>query len=212
MRVAQVVRMFALCSLLATTGWMYAQDQKDDAKPSEEKRPEATKPAPNDAKPARPDDVKPARPDDAKPAHQTDNNGAAARHNDNTVRQQDNRTVQQDDRTRQQNDARPAAQGNPAPAQGSQNMQAAGGQRGGHIPDDKFRGSFGREHHFVIHQATTVQGQPGFEYGGYSFILADGWPAGWAYTDDCYVDYIDGEYFLFDLLHPGVRIALIVVM
>jgi len=26
------------------------------------------------------------------------------------------------------------------------------------------------------------------------------------------VDYIDGEYFLFDLLHPGVRIALFVVM
>lgn len=31
------------------------------------------------------------------------------------------------------------------------------------------------------------------------------------HADDCYVDYIDGEYFLFDLLHPGVRIALIVL-
>jgi len=194
MRVAQIVRMFALCSLLATSGWMYAQDQKDDSKPSEEKRPEATKPAPKDAKPARPEDAKPG---DAKPEKQNDNN-------------RDEKAAQQDDKTRQQNDARPAAQENSG--QGGQHMQAAGGQRGGHIPDDKFRGSFGREHHFAIHQATTVQGQPGFEYGGYSFILADGWPAGWAYTDDCYVDYIDGEYFLFDLLHPGVRIALIVVM
>jgi hypothetical protein len=191
MRVAQVVRMFTLCSLLATTGWIYAQDQKDDSKPSEEKRPEATKPAPNDAKPA--------RPQDAKPEKQNENN-------------RDEKAVQQDDKARQQNEARPAAQGNPAPARGGQNMQAAGGQRGGHIPDDKFRGSFGREHHFAIHQVTTIQGQPGFAYGGYSFMLADGWPAGWAYTDDCYVDYIDGEYFLFDLLHPGVRIALIVVM
>jgi hypothetical protein len=42
--------------------------------------------------------------------------------------------------------------------------------------------------------------------------LVDAWPAGWAYTDDCYIDYIDGEYFLFDLLHPGVRIAVFVVM
>jgi len=201
MRVAQVVRTLTLCSLLATTGWMYAQDQKDDAKPSEEKRPEATKPAPNDAKPARPDDAKPEKQNDNKAVPQ-----------DEKTRQEDNKAAQQEDRTRQQNDARPAAQGNPAPAHGGRNMQAAGGQRGGHIPDDKFRGSFGREHHFVIHQATTVQGQPGFQYGGYSFILADGWPAGWAYTDDCYVDYIDGEYFLFDLLHPGVRIALIVVM
>ncbi|HSZ61214.1 MAG TPA: hypothetical protein VK828_05430 [Terriglobales bacterium] len=191
MRVAQVVRVFMLCSLLATTGWIYAQDQKDDSKPSEEKRPEATKPAPNEAKPA--------RPQDAKPEKQNDNN-------------REEKAVQQDDKARQQNEARPAAQGNPAPARGGQNMQAAGGQRGGHIPDDKFHGSFGREHHFAIHQVTTIQGQPGFAYGGYSFILADGWPAGWAYTDDCYVDYIDGEYFLFDLLHPGVRVALIVVM
>lgn len=203
MRVAQVVRMFTLCSLLATTGWMYAQDQKDDTKPSEEKRPEATKPAPNDAKPA--------RPDEAKPEKQNNNNrDEKAAPQDDKTRQQDNRAVQQDDKSKQQNDARPAAQENSG--QGGRTMQAGGNQRGGHIPDDKFRGSFGRPHTFVIHQATTVQGQPGFQYGGYSFILADGWPAGWEYTDDCYVDYIDGEYFLFDLLHPGVRIALIVVM
>ena len=36
-------------------------------------------------------------------------------------------------------------------------------------------------------------------------------PAEWTYDDDCYVDYVDGEYFLFDLRHPGVRIALMVV-
>jgi hypothetical protein len=40
----------------------------------------------------------------------------------------------------------------------------------------------------------------------------DPWPVGWGYGDDCYIDYIDGEYFLFDLLHPGVRIAIIVVL
>ena len=57
-----------------------------------------------------------------------------------------------------------------------------------------------------------VRGQPHFQYGGYNFELVDAWPADWAYTDDCYIDYIDGEYFLFDLLHPGVRIALFVVL
>jgi hypothetical protein len=56
-----------------------------------------------------------------------------------------------------------------------------------------------------------VEGAPGFFYGGYSFVLVDAWPAEWAYDDDCYVDYVDGEYFLFDLRHPGVRIALMVV-
>jgi len=42
--------------------------------------------------------------------------------------------------------------------------------------------------------------------------LVDAWPVDWAYTDDCYIDYVDGEYFLFDLLHPGIRVAVFVVM
>jgi hypothetical protein len=57
-----------------------------------------------------------------------------------------------------------------------------------------------------------VRGQLQFQYGGYTFELVDAWPGDWAYTDDCYIDYVDGEYFLFDLLHPGVRIALFVVL
>jgi hypothetical protein len=83
--------------------------------------------------------------------------------------------------------------------------------KGGHIPDDKFRSSFGHEHHFNA-RTIIVQGQPQFQYSGYTFEFVDAWPAEWAYTDDLYVDYVDGEYFLFDLFHPGVRIALFVVM
>ena len=94
----------------------------------------------------------------------------------------------------------------------AQHEQRAGGQRGGHIPDDKFRSHFGRQHTVVINRPTIVEGQPRFQYGGYWFTIVDPWPADWAYTDQCYIDYIDGEYFLFDLLHPGVRIALFVVM
>ena len=37
-------------------------------------------------------------------------------------------------------------------------------------------------------------GRPQFQYGGYSFVLADAWPADWSYDDDCYIDYIDGEF------------------
>jgi hypothetical protein len=83
--------------------------------------------------------------------------------------------------------------------------------KGGHIPDDKFRAHFGRGHTFKA-QGVIVAGQPQFQYGGYTFELVDAWPADWAYTDDCYIDYIDGEYFLFDLLHPDIRIAVFVVM
>jgi hypothetical protein len=43
-------------------------------------------------------------------------------------------------------------------------------------------------------------------------VFVDPWPAGWLVSDECYVDYVDGEYFLFDVLHPGVRVALSVEM
>jgi hypothetical protein len=80
-----------------------------------------------------------------------------------------------------------------------------------HIPDDKFRAHFGHSHTFTA-KTVIVEGRPQFQYGGYSFQLVDVWPVGWAYTDECYIDYVDGEYFLFDLLHPGVRVAIFVVM
>ncbi len=89
---------------------------------------------------------------------------------------------------------------------------AHNGGKSARIPDDKFRSHFGSQHHFSIGHATMVNNRPGFQYAGYSFVFVDPWPAGWAYTDDCYVDYIDGEYFLIDLLHPGVRLALTVVI
>jgi hypothetical protein len=85
-------------------------------------------------------------------------------------------------------------------------------QQGRHIPDDQFRSHFGRQHTFHVHRQQIVNvPQPVIVYSGYSFELVDPWPAEWSYDDDCYVDYIDGEYFLFDVLHPGIRIALFVV-
>ena len=80
-----------------------------------------------------------------------------------------------------------------------------------HIPDDKFRASFGRQHAFKVSRPVVINNQQTIQYGGYNFALVDAWPAGWAYSDDVYLDYVDGEYFLFDLLHPGVRIAVFVV-
>lgn len=86
--------------------------------------------------------------------------------------------------------------------------------RSAHIPDPKFKASFGRPHSFkvnqVIRQTTIVAGQTQFVYSGYTFIIVDAWPSDWLFTDDCYIDYVDGDYFLFDPFHPGIRIALFV--
>jgi hypothetical protein len=84
-------------------------------------------------------------------------------------------------------------------------------QRGKRIPDDKFRSSFGREHHFHVDRTRVVNvSQPVVVYGGYSFQLVDAWPAEWSYNDDVYIDYVDDGYYMFDAEHPGIRIAVFV--
>jgi hypothetical protein len=78
----------------------------------------------------------------------------------------------------------------------------------GRIPDDRFRASFGEGHRFVINQPVMVGGYSRFQYGGFWFGFVEPWPEGWYYSDEVYVDYIDGEYFLFDPFYPGVRVAI----
>jgi len=79
------------------------------------------------------------------------------------------------------------------------------------IDDAHFREHFGRNHHFAVHHVTMVGGRPHFAYGGYNFEIVQAWPAGWAYSDPCYIDYVDGTYFLYDLDHPGIQLELIVL-
>src|ERR1019366_5883253 len=81
----------------------------------------------------------------------------------------------------------------------------------GRIPDDRFRASFGEGHRFVISQPVMVGGYSRFQYSGFSFGFFEPWPEGWYYTDDVYVDYIDGDYFLFNPFYPGVRVAIVFV-
>jgi pyruvate/2-oxoglutarate dehydrogenase complex dihydrolipoamide acyltransferase (E2) component len=95
------------------------------------------------------------------------------------------------------------------PAQ-AQKGQASGAH--GKIKDTDYQAHFGRSHSFtvrtVITTTTIVPHQTQFVYSGYSFIFLAPWPSGWVLTDPCYVDYVDGEYVLIDLAHPGMTIAL----
>jgi hypothetical protein len=178
MKLTRIVRILLLISFLGGSALIYAQEQRDDAKPPQDARPEATKPADDENKPSRQDEAKPPKQDDVKPP----------REEGKPVNQEASRQAEH-------------------PEQSSTHTQQSG-----RIPDDKFRAHFGRQHTLVIKRPTIVEGQPRFQYSGYWFTIVDPWPVGWAYTDQCYIDYVDGEYLLFDLLHPGVRIALIVVL
>ncbi len=57
-----------------------------------------------------------------------------------------------------------------------------------------------------------VNGYSRFQYGGYWFGFVQPWPVGWYYTDDVYVDYVDGEYFLFNPYYPDTRVSINVVL
>ena len=85
-------------------------------------------------------------------------------------------------------------------------MQSAGANRGGRIPDDRYRANFGQEHHFRVSQADYNDRR--FQYGGYSFGFVDAWPSNWLYTQDVFVVDINGVYYLCNASYPGVNIEL----
>ena len=212
--------------LVGSAALVCAQEEKQqEEKPA---RQEEAKPQPKqeEARPSRQEEAKPSK-QEQQMQKQDEKRGQEQSHQQATPDRQERpetqneRPAQGQGRQEVQGDRAPrgqehpqtegdhAGQGQGRPQQRAENGRPAG--RGGHIPDDKFRSHFGREHHFQA-RTVIVSGRPQFLYGGYSFELVDAWPVDWAYTDDVYVDYIDGDYFLFDLLHPGVRVAVFVVM
>jgi hypothetical protein len=80
------------------------------------------------------------------------------------------------------------------------------------IPDDRFRSNFGRGHTFRIGNPSMVDGYSRFQYGGYWFGFVQPWPDGWYYTDDVYVDFINGGYYLCNPYYPGAQVSISVVL
>ncbi|PYU22968.1 MAG: hypothetical protein DMG32_17005 [Acidobacteria bacterium] len=178
-----IVRIAFLVLLCASFG--YAQDPRDESKPPQQ---EQSKPEPDRDAPPPPhrNEVKPPKQDEVKPPKQE----------------------------RQESAKPPRNEAKPTKEQHGQQAQGHPGHPPGksvHIPDEKFRASFGRQHTFVISRPAIVEGRPRFQFVGYWFEIIDPWPVDWLYTDDCYIDYIDGDYFLFDVLHPGVRVLVFVI-
>src|ERR1035438_1878238 len=178
--------------LLGTCGVMTAQEGHDEAKPQQQEEPKQ-----DEAKPPRQQN----EPQEAKPSREQEQPKAQEAKPSNNQRQDEKQNGEM--RSGKEQDHAVQNNGGDHAARGSE-------QRGQRIPDDKFRSNFGRQHTFRV-RTQVVEGQPRFQYGGYWFALATPWPGDWDYADDCYVDYIDGEYVLIDLRHPGVQLALIVV-
>jgi hypothetical protein len=210
--------LFVASIILGTSALVYAQDQREDPKPNEPSRPAASKdekarPAQDDKRSgtATPQD---SRGQGAKAPEQ--NEDKAVRGEDRSSHQQDNnsRMEQRNDRNTQSNGETNHETSNRDSHSGRETTQAQGNDHrsGGRIPQEQFRSHFGRQHTFVVSRPVVVGGQPQFQYGGYTFNIIGAWPADWAYTDEYYVDYINDDYVLFDLAHPGASVMIVVVM
>ena len=82
----------------------------------------------------------------------------------------------------------------------------------GRIPDERFQSNFGREHQFQMGNPVMVGGYSRFQCGGYWFGYVQPWPVDWYYTDQFYIDYVDGGYYMYDPYYPGARFAITVVI
>jgi hypothetical protein len=134
--------------------------------------------------------AKPEKQQQAKPAQQQ-----------HQQRQQQAATSQRPQRSQQDQDRQRAYPALRLSARGS-----------GRIPDERFRSNFGREHRFRINEPVFVGGYSRFQYDGFWFGFVDPWPAGWYYTDDVYIDYVDGGYYMYDPYYPGARFAITLVI
>jgi hypothetical protein len=128
----------------------------------------------------------------AKPAKQEGKN----------VRQEDKNTKPEEKNAHEQRgqEAKPGKQ-----------EERAHGNRGGRIPDGRYRANFGRDHRFRVSEADYRRDRR-FQYGGYWFGFVQPWPTNWLYTQDVFVVEIDGVYYLCNASYPGVNIALSVTM
>jgi hypothetical protein len=142
----------------------------------------------------------PAKPSDAKPATHDEHPQAEPPKTPDDRPRPENKAKPTKDTERKQEQQRP---------EDAKRAQQSGG---GRIPDGTYKAHFGREHTFHVGHPTIVEGRPRFQYGGYSFIIAQPWPAGWGYNDDVYVVDVNGVYYLVDLAHPGAQLELQIVL
>jgi hypothetical protein len=152
--------------LIASSAVLYAQDEKQQENKPRREEPKRQEEPSRQARPeSKQDEMTPPRQEEVKPA---------------TPERQEQRQGEKPSRE----EMRPAQQEPSRQQAGQPQGHARPAGKGGHIPDERFRAQFGRSHTFPAQRPVVADGQPRFEYGGYSFVLVDRWPEDWAYTDD----------------------------
>jgi hypothetical protein len=218
-----VISAAALFLLFGNTARSYAQQehQEDTKAPKEEPKakPEKQQETKQEAKPEKQQETK----QEAKPAKQQEEAKPQKQQEQPKTekQQQETKSTKQEQQTKGAKQEEHAKAGERQPVQRTAEAQKRQSEhpalrlsvRGsGRIPDDRFRANFGQEHVFVINEPVIVGGFSRFQYGGFWFGFVNPWPAEWYYTDNVYVDFIDGGYYLCNPYYPGARVSISVVI
>jgi hypothetical protein len=146
-------------------------------------RPEEAKPEKQDAKP----ETKPEAKPEAKPEGKAESRPAKQEQTEKPAEKQEQQKT----------------------AQSKTETTKSGGGAHGRISEAHYSASFGSSHHFHVSQGDYSNHR--FNYGGYNFSFIDAWPVGWGYSDDVYVVYEGGGYYMYDVVHPGVHITVNII-
>jgi flagellar motor protein MotB len=185
--------------LILTSAPAFAQDEPKPQQQDEHKPQDSKAPVPEKAPPEKPEAGQPkekqAPPEKAQPAAKPKTD---EKQQQQEQKAQEKQTQEQQKQAQQQQKTQQAQAHNSAPAQNGGNARR--------IPDDKFRTHFGPQHHFRVARGNNGR----FQYGGYWFVYTNPWPVGWSYDDDCYIEDDGGVYYLVDVLHPDLRLVVVV--
>ena len=113
---------------------------------------------------------------------------------------------QETDKQKQQKEQEKAAKRDQKQSVSQPGQPAGQHKNGRRIPPERFQASFGSQHHFHVRQSNDRR----FQYGGYWFEFAEVWPAGWSYDDEFYIEEDGDDYYLIDVVHPEVRLLIVV--
>jgi outer membrane biosynthesis protein TonB len=187
----------ALLLLLGTTGSAYARQDKAQDDHQQEAKPPAkqAKPPQTQAKPAE-KQAKPAT--EAKPAKTEARTESRPAAQPVKAARTESKPAAEKSTTTARTESRPATQPR------ARTTQAVSTH--GRISNAHYASSFGSGHTFHVSEGDYRNHR--FQYGGYSFGFLDPWPVGWGYSDNVYVVYVDGGYYMYDPIHPGVRISI----
>ena len=215
MKLPAVLSATSLFFLLGITAPANAWQEPQEKQEKREKQEQPAKPAKQEqrAKPEKQEQAKaPKQEQQAKPEKQQEAKAPKQQQDPKAEKQQAATKQQPQQQQKAVSTQRPQRTSQEETRQRAQPALRLSARGSGRISDARFRSNFGRGHEFHVGVPVLVGGYSRFHYGGYWFGFVEPWPVGWYYTDDVYIDYVDGGYYMYNPYDPGVRFGLTVVI